>query len=30
MCGPYNLPPEKYANWNEIVITFDPREMAGY
>lgn len=30
LCGPYDLPPEKYANWNEIVITFDPREMAGY
>jgi outer membrane biosynthesis protein TonB len=30
LCGPYNLPPEKYATWNEIVITFDPREMAGY
>lgn len=30
ICGPYDLPPEKYAHWNEIVITFDPREMAGY
>jgi outer membrane biosynthesis protein TonB len=30
VCGPYNLPPEKYASWNEIVITFDPRQMAGY
>ncbi|MBP6014827.1 MAG: hypothetical protein KBA31_21575 [Alphaproteobacteria bacterium] len=30
ICGPYNLPPEKYASWNEIVITFDPRQMAGY
>lgn len=30
ICGPYELPPEKYASWNEIVVTFDPREMAGY
>lgn len=33
ICGPYNLPPEKYAGptgWNEVVIRFDPREMAGY
>lgn len=30
ICGPYNLPPEKYASWNEIVITFDPRQMSGY
>lgn len=30
ICGPYNLPPEKYSSWNEIVIRFDPREMAGY
>ncbi len=30
ICGPYQLPPEKYATWNEITITFDPREMSGY
>lgn len=30
ICGPYELPPEKYASWSEIVIKFDPREMAGY
>ncbi|NOT42826.1 MAG: hypothetical protein HOP13_20290 [Alphaproteobacteria bacterium] len=30
ICGPYDLPPEKYATWSEIVIKFDPREMAGY
>lgn len=33
ICGPYELPPEKYAGengWNEITINFDPREMAGY
>jgi len=32
-CGPYELPPEKYAGsggWNEITIEFDPRKMAGY
>ena len=30
ICGPYNLPPDKYSTWNEIVITFDPRQMSGY
>lgn len=30
ICGPYKLPPEKYADWQEITINFDPREMAGY
>lgn len=30
ICGPYELPPEKYSHWSEIVITFDPRQMAGY
>ena len=33
ICGPYDLPPEKYAGaggWNEITIEFDPRKMAGY
>lgn len=30
ICGPYQLPPEKYASWSEIVIKFDPREMSGY
>jgi outer membrane biosynthesis protein TonB len=30
ICGPYQLPPEKYATWSEITITFDPREMSGY
>jgi hypothetical protein len=33
ICGPYELPPEKYAGengWNEINIEFDPTKMAGY
>ena len=30
MCGPYELPPDKYANWQEITIEFDPTKMAGY
>lgn len=30
ICGPYELPPDKYEYWKEIEITFDPREMAGY
>ncbi|MCE9523705.1 MAG: TonB C-terminal domain-containing protein [Alphaproteobacteria bacterium] len=24
ICAPYNLPPEKYAVWNELTITFSP------
>jgi hypothetical protein len=33
ICGPYELPAEKYAGaggWNEITIEFDPTKMAGY
>ena len=29
MCGPYELPPQKYASWQDITITFDPTNM-GY
>lgn len=29
ICGPYALPPDKFADWQEITITFDPRKMAG-
>jgi hypothetical protein len=28
-CAPFNLPPEKYDSWKEIIVTFDPREMFG-
>jgi hypothetical protein len=27
-CAPYVLPPEKYAEWQEIQIVFDPTDMA--
>lgn len=27
MCSPLNLPPDKYDEWKEIVVNFDPREM---
>ena len=30
MCGPYQLPPEKFASWSEITVEFDPMKMAGY
>lgn len=26
-CNPLELPPDKYAQWNVMTITFDPREM---
>jgi hypothetical protein len=30
MCSPFQLPAEKYAEWNDITVTFDPTKMAGY
>jgi outer membrane biosynthesis protein TonB len=30
ICGPYDLPPQKYADWQDITIEFDPTKMAGY
>ena len=26
-CDPFNLPPEKYDIWKDIVLNFDPRDM---
>jgi hypothetical protein len=26
-CAPYALPREKYADWKEVKITFDPKAM---
>ena len=26
-CTPLNLPPEKYDQWREMTIVFDPKEM---
>ena len=28
-CQPYQLPPQKYAVWQDITINFDPRQMLG-
>ena len=28
-CEPYKLPVEKYSNWREIELRFDPRELLG-
>jgi hypothetical protein len=30
MCSPFQLPPEKFATWSDITITFDPTKMSGY
>jgi outer membrane biosynthesis protein TonB len=30
ICAPYSLPAEKFDDWSEITINFDPRKMAGY
>lgn len=29
MCQPYQLPVEKYSDWRDIEMRFDPREMLG-
>jgi len=29
VCQPYKLPPDRYAQWRDIEVTFDPRKMAG-
>ena len=26
-CAPYNLPPEKYETWADVVVNFDPSKM---
>lgn len=28
-CQPYRMPPEKYDQWRDMLLTFDPREMYG-
>jgi hypothetical protein len=28
-CAPYSLPPEKYDEWKQVKVTFDPRDMGG-
>jgi len=29
VCQPYKLPPDRYTQWRDIEVTFDPRKMAG-
>lgn len=29
LCQPYDLPAEKYALWQDMILNFDPREMYG-
>jgi hypothetical protein len=28
-CQPYRMPPEKYGQWRDMLLTFDPRRMYG-
>lgn len=28
-CQPYRMPPEKYDQWRDMLLTFDPRQMYG-
>jgi outer membrane biosynthesis protein TonB len=29
VCSPFKLPPERYADWRDSTIKFDPRDLAG-
>ena len=29
VCAPYKLPPDRYADWRDSTIKFDPRDLAG-
>lgn len=29
VCAPYKLPADRYAEWHEFTVTFDPRALAG-
>jgi outer membrane biosynthesis protein TonB len=29
VCAPYKLPADRYSDWNDFTMTFDPRKMAG-
>jgi outer membrane biosynthesis protein TonB len=29
VCAPYKLPPDRFADWRESTINFDPRDLAG-
>ncbi|MEJ2116837.1 MAG: hypothetical protein P8Y36_02595 [Alphaproteobacteria bacterium] len=28
-CEPYRMPPEKFSQWRDMLLTFDPRQMYG-
>jgi hypothetical protein len=28
-CQPYRMPAEKYDQWRDMLLTFDPRQMYG-
>lgn len=28
-CQPFRMPPDKYINWRQLELTFDPRDMLG-
>jgi hypothetical protein len=29
VCAPYKLPPDRYADWRDSTVEFDPRDSAG-
>jgi outer membrane biosynthesis protein TonB len=29
VCSPYKLPPDRYSDWRDSVVNFDPRDLAG-
>jgi len=28
-CAPYKLPADRFKDWHDIMLTFDPRQMMG-
>jgi len=29
VCAPYKLPPDRYSDWRDSIVNFDPRDLAG-
>lgn len=29
-CAPYRLPPDRYSEWKDVIVTFDPRQLAPF
>jgi hypothetical protein len=29
VCSPYKLPPDRYSDWRDSIVNFDPRDLVG-